>query len=197
MDSAKELMPRTNNVFGEMVEWWENQMKLNLKAKRKRVSIRSTWKKIGKGWQPKKVTKKTFRGNYVASGTLLNSIKTTGEGFTRNVEMERYGEAIIKGRKPWRKAKGKGNKGIPIKDMNRWIKQNKMKPRDMATGQFIPKTASNMKAMSFMMNRKIKHFGIEPFDFVGISADFTTEKYRSQLRTAMKLDIETLFKNEL
>lgn len=197
MAFADKFMPRTNVVFSEMVEWWENQMKLSLQAKRKRISIRSTWERIGKDWQPKKTTKKTFRGNYVASGELLNSIKVGGEGFSRNVEMARYGEAIILGRKPWRGAKGKGGKGIPIKDMARWTKTKKMKPRDTTTGQFIKNTKSNRDSMRFMMNRKIKFFGIEPFNFVQQSADFTTEKYNRDLKIAIKLDIENLFKNEL
>jgi hypothetical protein len=47
------------------------------------------------------------------------------------------------------------------------------------------KHPSNRKSMSFMINRKIKWFGIEPFDFVKMPRTYTMDKYRVKITEAV------------
>lgn len=193
MDSAN--FPNGTKVYQQMADLWASQMKISLQAKRKRVSIRAKWKKVGNGWQPTSSTRKTFRANYVASGNLVNSISTEGSGFDLSVSMPQYANAIILGRSPMGKAKG--GKGIPPSDLQDWAKQRKIRPRNMETGQFIPNTSANRNSMRFMMNRKIKHFGIEPFDFTKITKEVVVQEYRSKLKDALKTDLRNLFKKQI
>jgi hypothetical protein len=193
MDSAN--LPRATAVYKEMADLWSDQMAISLRAKRKRVSVRAKWKKVGSGWQPISNTKKTFRANYVASGQLVNSIQVSGSGFNLSVDMASYAQFIIDGRSPMGKAKG--GKGIPISTMKDWAKTRKIRPRDMETGQFIPNTAANQKSMRFMMNRKIKHFGIEPYDFTKITKEYVLQEYKPELVKALKKDIEQLIKKKI
>lgn len=185
MDSAKAF-PLGSKVTLDMANYWVEQMKLNLQAKRKRTSIRAKWEKVGNKWQVVEAHKKTFRANYVSSGELVNSMQVEGTGLDLFVSMPSYAEYLINGRKP--------GKGIPPKVMQEWTKQKKIRPRDMASGQFIKNSLSNQNAMRFMMNRKIKHFGIEGFDFVGYTRDYVAEKYRPELTKALKQDIINLEK---
>jgi len=181
--------PLASKVMEEMTDFFVDQMKLELLAKRKRESIRASWKRVGNGWQPKSVEKKSYKGNYVASGNLLKSIKPSGAGLMWQVSMASYGNYVAQGR-----PKGKG---IPVSAMKGWIKDKKIKPRNLDNGQFINQSSKNMNAMSFMMNRKIKYFGIKPFDFIGIAKDSTTYKYKSKLSKAFRQDIINNTTNEL
>jgi len=55
-------------VVAEYSNKWAVAARMMLEVKRPRTSIRAKWKKVGEGWTPISVTKKTFRGNYVAQG---------------------------------------------------------------------------------------------------------------------------------
>ena len=193
MDSAN--LPNASSVYKKMSDLWAYQMGLALQAKRKRVSIRAKWEKVGKGWQPKGHTKKTFRANYVASGNLIKNISVEGDGLDWSVNMPLYAQAIILGRKPM--GKGKGGKGIKPSTMKEWTKVRKIKARDPQTGQFVQQTKKNKNSMRFMFNRKIKHFGIEPYDFTKHTKEYVLQEYRSKLRGALKQDIENLIKKPL
>jgi hypothetical protein len=193
MDSAN--FPLTSSVMSTMTDAWAKQMKLSLLAKRKRISIRAEWEKVGKGWQPKSHTKKSFRANYVASGQLVNSIKPEGSGLEWDVSMESYANLIVMGRSKMGKAKG--GKGIPIAKMKDWAESRKIKPRNMETGQFIKNTAANRKSMRFMFNRKIKHFGIEPYNFPKHTKEYILETFDKRFKEALKQDIKNLIKKNL
>jgi hypothetical protein len=69
------------------------------------------------------------------------------------------------------------------------MKMKRLRPKDPSSGQFIKNTESNRKAMSFMINRKIKHFGIEPFDFIKMPRTYTMDKYRVKITEAVRQDI--------
>jgi hypothetical protein len=193
MDSAN--FPLSSSVMSTMTSAWAKQLKLSLLAKRKRISIRAKWQRIGKGWQPKGHTKKSFRANYVASGQLVNSIKAEGSGLDWDVSMESYANLIIMGRSKMGKAKG--GKGIPIATMKDWAKSRKIKPRDMETGQFIKNTSANQNAMRFMFNRKIKHFGIEPYNFPKHTKEYILQEYKGKLTSALRKDIQQLIKSKI
>lgn len=185
---ADAKYPLANKAMQQMAYVFVQQLKLELEAKRTRRSVRAKWKKVGKGWEPTSVQYKKFRGNYVASGELVKSIKPMGGGLFWEVRMEKYGEAIRKGRKP--------GKGIPIQSMKDWIATKKIKPRDIGSGQFSKNTAQAKETMSFLFNRKIKHFGIDKFDFVSIAKKSTIQSENRKVSQAFKQDIYNyLFKN--
>ena len=49
--------------------------------------------------------------------------------------------------------------------------------------------------MKFLMNRKIKHFGIEPFDFLSKATVSTNFKFKQELEQAVKQDIQNYVRN--
>lgn len=180
----------TEGVVKSAAEYMSVQVKGQLTAKHTRTKIRAEWKKVGSNsWQPVKVLKSKFRGNYVASGNLVNSIKPYSQGLEFGVEMDWYGEGIRLGRQPWQGAKWKGNKGIPVDTIKSWAKLKGFRPRDLKSGQFIQNNEKNRKAMLFMMNRKIKYFGIEPYDFLTMPRRVTLDKFRAKINDAVKQDL--------
>lgn len=180
----------TEGVVKSAAEYMSIQVKGQLTAKHTRTKIRATWQKIGKNkWQIKEAVRGKFRSNYVASGNLVNSVKPYSDGLEFGVEMDIYGDAIRLGRKPWQGAKGKGDKGIPKDSIKSWAKLKGFRPRDLKSGQFIQNNEKNRKAMLFMMNRKIKYFGIEPYDFLTMPRRVTLDKFRARINDAVKQDL--------
>jgi hypothetical protein len=179
-------------VVAEYSQKWAVAARLLLEVKRPRTSIRTKWKKVGGGWEVAKSVKKTFRGNYVASGQLVNSIQPNPNGMTLGITALWYADAIQAGRKPWQNAKFKGNIGIPPNAMRNWTKMKRIQPRDLSTGRF--KSKATAEGMRFAMNRKIKHFGIEPFPFVTMARTEILPSFNKALTKAMAKDIKARFK---
>jgi hypothetical protein len=171
-------------VVAEYSQKWAVAARMMLEVKRPRTSIRAKWKKVGEGWTPISVTKKTFRGNYVASGQLVNSIQPNPNGMTLGITMNKTGDYVQRGRKP--------GKGIPLDSMRNWTKMKRIQPRDLSTGKF--KSKATAESMRFMMNRKIKHFGIEPFPFVTMARTEILPSFNKALTKAMAQDIKNRFK---
>ena len=171
-------------VVAEYSNKWAVAARMMLEVKRPRTSIRAKWKKVGEGWTPISVTKKTFRGNYVASGQLVNSIQPNPNGMTLGITMNKTGDYVQRGRKP--------GKGIPLDSMRNWTKMKRIQPRDLSTGKF--KSKATAESMRFMMNRKIKHFGIEPFPFVTMARTEILPSFNKALTKAMAQDIKNRFK---
>jgi hypothetical protein len=178
----------TEQVLKEAANFMAKAAQLTLQAKHTRTAIRGKWKKVGESWQPDGAPmKQKFRANYVSSGNLVRSIQPIAEGLQFGIEFDSYGQRIIDGREPF--GKNKGGKGIPPSTLNEWMKMKRLRPKDPSNGQFIKNTAANRKSMSYLMNRKIKWFGIEPFDFVKMPRKYTMDKYRVKIKEAMKQDI--------
>ena len=174
----------SEQVVAEYSNKWAIACRTLLEVKRPRTSIRAKWKKVGEGWTPISVSKKTFRGNYVASGQLVNSIQPAPKGLDMGITMNKTATMYKTERKP--------GKGIPLASMRNWTKMKRIQPRDMGTGRFKGKADEN--AMRFMMNRKIKHFGIEPFPFVTMARKEILPQFNKALTTAMAKDIKARFK---
>jgi hypothetical protein len=178
----------TEEVVKEAANFMAKAAQLTLQAKHTRTAIRAKWKKVGQSWEPDgPPMKQKFRANYVSSGNLVRSIKPIADGLEFGIEFDSYGQNIIDGRQPF--GKNKGGKYIPPPALNEWMKMKRLRPKDPSSGQFIKNTDSNRKAMSFMINRKIKHFGIEPFDFVKMPRTYTMDKYRVKITEAVRQDI--------
>lgn len=174
------LMDTANidTVFNDMANYFANQMKINLGAKVKRKTYRASWS----NGKPKNVSVKSIRANHIASGSLLKSIKVV-PGITGgySVQMNKYGKFINDGR-----LKGKG---IPVNQINKWVSQKKIKPRNLESGQFIKNTKNNRNGIAFCMNRKIKYFGIEAYPFIKTSKDSTIIKYNQIIPNLAKKDL--------
>lgn len=174
----------TTQVVADYSEKWAIACKALLETKRPRTSIRARWKKVGDTWQPISVTKRTFRGNYVSSGQLVNSIKPKPDGLNLGITMNKTGTYVQNGRKP--------GKGIPLDAMRSWVKMKRIQPRDLSTGKF--KSKSSLSHMMYLMNRKIKYFGIEPFPFVTIARDQILPPFNKALTKAIAQDLKARFK---
>ncbi|MFZ9242204.1 MAG: hypothetical protein ACO239_05865 [Sediminibacterium sp.] len=149
-------------------------MKINLGAKVKRKTYRANWT----NGKPKNVRIKSITANHSASGQLVNSIKVvTLPNGLYGVQMNDYGIYVNNGRQP--------GKGIPVEQMDKWISQKRLRPRDTKTGEFLKNTKNNRKAMAFCMNRKIKYFGIEAYPFIDRSVETAVDKYQDKLSKAL------------
>jgi hypothetical protein len=167
----------SNREFKRMTEFFAEQMRINLGAKVKRKSYRSKWR----NGKPYNTSVKSFRASHSASGSLIKSIKVTKSNIGYAVSINQYGEYVNDGR-------DKG-KGIPVAAINKWIRNKNIKPRDLKTGSFKKNTPSVRKTMTFLMNRKIKYFGIEPFPFIKMSRESTVYEFKDSMKGAMKKDI--------
>ena len=91
----------TEAVVERASDFFASQAKLELQAKRPKLGIRATWKKVGQQWEPAGPPKRiTIRGNSVASGNLVRSLRGWSQGLEFGVEMDWYGQAVINGRQP-------------------------------------------------------------------------------------------------
>lgn len=187
----------TERAVSEASEYMAKQARLELEAKRPRTSIRARWRKIGKTWQAVGNRKQKIRKNFVASGALVRSIESAPDGTSIGISALWYAQAIIEGRKPWRGAGFNGDKGIPLSTMKKWTEVRRLRPTDPQTGEFLKNIEigkrggrkDNKRIMRFLMNRKIKNFGIEPFDFVGIARETTIAIEGDKIRKAIREDI--------
>jgi hypothetical protein len=188
MASAK--FPRLEAVLEEMGDFVVKQAKRNLTEKRERINVRAKWK----DGRPTSFEFKKGKRKSSASGTLEKSLgydlKETNQGIVIEYRGRSYGLYLDKGRYPFMKSVAQG-KGIPPSAMNRWIEEKKVKPRDLTTGQFIKidKNKTQIKTMAFLMNRKIKWFGIEPTHFFSEPEEQARDKFEQKIIEAFEEDI--------
>lgn len=186
MASAK--FPRLEEVLTEMGDWVVKKAKQNLGARQTRKNVRATWK----NGRPTGFTFKKAQRDLKASGRLQKSLgyelKEDGQSIVVKYKGLDYGFYLDRGRYPFMKGVAQG-KGIPPAKMRDWIDASKIQPRDLTTGQFIEKTESNMRSMAFLMNRKIKWFGIEPTHFFSEPEEQARDKYEAKIIEAFEEDI--------
>lgn len=142
-----------------------------LLAKRKKVSIRASWKKVGNDWRPTSAIKKSYMANTVASGRLANSLSGKVLDKLIQFEMESYGQWVNDGRE------GSKKYPPPLK-IKTWLLQKKIKIRN-EKGQFD----KGGKGLAFLIGRKIRTFGIPPTGF------FTTAFMKAWDKLPFDLDI--------
>lgn len=186
MASAK--FPRLEAVLQEMGDWVVKKAKQNLGARQTRKNVRATWK----NGRPTGFEFKKAQRDLKATGRLQKSLgyelKEDGQSIVVKYKGLDYGFYLDRGRYPFMKGVG-GGKGIPPAKMSSWIEASRIKPRDLTTGQFIEKTESNMRSMAFLMNRKIKWFGIEPTHFFSEPEEEARDKYEQKIIEAFEEDI--------
>jgi hypothetical protein len=156
-----------------------------LMMKRKKVSIRSSWKKVGGEWKPKNSVKKSYMANTNASGRLANSLtgKYTGDAII--FEMEYYGQWVDQGRPPTKKQ----GDGITFKkSIRKWIDTRKLNLRDEG-GKF---SRGGKKALAFLIGRKIHTFGIPPTGFFTNTFNRAVEKLPFDIYDALASDMDII-----
>lgn len=173
--------PKFDKQIGRMTEAFAEALKSATRRRIKRTGIRANWKRAGKNWMAYNIKKKTYTSRISASGNLTQNIKVARVGnLDWEVIMPFYSKFIIEGR-----SKGKG---IPIKIMDKWIRQKRIKPRG-GDGKF---TKMSKESLGFLMNRKIKYFGIEGYDFVSPEREAVKKRFKSALTRALNQDIKDL-----
>ena len=184
MDGAK--MPKTSAQLGRMANAFSEALKSATKRRVKKTGIRANWKRAGKNWMAYNIRKSKYTSQISASGNLAKNIKVVQEdAYEYSVAMPYYSYYIINGR-------NKG-KGIPVKVMDKWIRDKRIKPRG-GDGKF---TSMSKKTLGFLMNRKIKYFGIEGHDFVTPVREDIKRRYKSALTRALNQDISALINKKL
>jgi hypothetical protein len=189
--------PELYNVLEEMGYSIIDNAEANLKKKKKRKYVRAKWED-GKPIEPE-IRYSKPRASYNTGETIdglgVKLIPKGGSFIIHITDANGHAESVDKGRRPFVKNFEEGNKGIPPAKMNSWIKSRGIKPRDLKTGQFIPidEKGTQIRRMAFLMNRKIKWFGIEPTNFLTDARRDTEDEYQDRLIEAYEEDIRNQF----
>jgi len=153
----------------------------NLGTTQTRFKIKAKWK----NGRPISYSRTAYKGRIDNSGALRKSItyETTETGIKWS--MLSYGEYVEEGRKGLRYNKhllGKGGKGIPVGALRKWIAS---KPVRLQTGKgFAKQTDKALEQASFLINRKIKWFGIDATRFFSEPFYEKTKDYLKRFQDA-------------
>lgn len=112
----------------------------NLKTPHRRVSFRIKWEKWGPHWYVKSATASVFTAASKTTGDLSRSMKYEVKDDDLYIKTLNYGRWVDLGRLP--------GKYVPVKDLEEWMDKK------------------GIKAPSFVLNRKIKFFGIQASKFL-------------------------------
>ena len=156
MGAVKDLQDR----IGENVK---KAAQRNLGATYTRFHIRAKWR----NGKPISYVRKAYKGKIDNSGTLRKSLDYQLTEMGVKWSMAGYGYYVEEGRKGIRRNKhlsGKGKKGIPDSALRKYMRSKPVRARD-ADGKFVKQTESRMRSLRFMINRKIKWFGIDATRF--------------------------------
>ena len=144
---------------------------------------------VGKTYTAKNSRGKSYKKRIDNSGNLRNSItselktKTKDGRFSKGFiifKMLEYGFNVDKGRR--------AGKGVPPQVLIDWIKKKPLRIRDLKTGSFVKQTESRVKGLAYVINRKIKKYGIPATNFFTDAYDSQEEKLFSQLQEAIAQD---------
>lgn len=144
---------------------------------------------VGKTYTAKNSRGKSYKKRIDNSGNLRKSITselktTTKDGrFSKGFiifKMLEYGFNVDKGRR--------AGKGVPPQVLIDWIKKKPLRIRDLKTGSFVKQTESRVKGLAYVINRKIKKYGIPATNFFTDAYDSQEEKLFSQLQEAIAQD---------
>ena len=144
---------------------------------------------IGKTYTAKNSRGKSYKKRIDNSGKLRNSItselktRTEDGRFSKGFiifKMLEYGLNVDKGRR--------AGKGVPPQVLIDWIKKKPLRIRDLKTGSFVKQTESRVKGLAYVINRKIKKYGIPATNFFTDAYDSQEEKLFSQLQEAIAQD---------
>ena len=165
--------------------------RINLGATRTKYRVKAKWKRLGpKDWQPVSVQRIPFKGRITNTGKLaashgVNLVRTSEGVVIQFFSTSGYASIVNDGRKP--------GKYAPVDKIDKWSKSKPVRVRD-ASGSFIAETTENRSAQNFLINRKIKHFGIEATNYFNEAFEQSWKKYGNQFEEAISNDLTNLIK---
>lgn len=130
-----------------------------------------------------------------ASGDLRKSIrfqiKIFSEYYSFNILMKDYYEWVDAGRKP--------GKGIPPDELMKWLSISRVRAKLNKKPDSIfrkPTKPYQVKGLAYIINRKIKKFGIKPtYFFTDVFEDGRVQQLKRDLSIALKKDVLVTIKN--
>lgn len=151
--------------FGEKVI---SNAQRELGTTKPRKSYRAKWRK-GKllSYEIKMKRRRTDNSGALRESLSYNVEKVQG-GFVLTISSLDYGIFVNEGRDP--------GKGMPPAILKRWLKSKPVRLQKEGGG-FVKQTSKGIDSLAFLINRKIKTFGIEANPFMTMSL----EKYRPEL----------------
>ena len=165
---AQSVEIRTPHVRAELISFARKttrEAKINLGAYQRRERLRTKWRKIGTNkWIPAGAPKVTYAmSRLVMSGALKSSLLYRPMvRMAVRISMLRYGQFIDEGVEgDW---KGTGHWSPPLAMLD-FVQSKPLRPRDLKTNMFIKSGSRQRERVAFLINRKIKWFGIEPSYF--------------------------------
>jgi len=144
---------------------------------------------IGKTYTAKNARGKSYKKRIDNSGKLRNSItselktRTEDGRFSKGFiifKMLEYGLNVDKGRR--------AGKGVPPQVLIDWIKKKPLRIRDLETGSFVKQTESRVKGLAYVINRKIKKFGIPATNFFTDAYESQEQKFIPKMHEAIAQD---------
>ena len=144
---------------------------------------------IGKTYTAKNSRGKSYKKRIDNSGKLRNSItselktRTEDGRFSKGYiifKMLEYGLNVDKGRR--------AGKGVPPQVLIDWIKKKPLRIRDLQTGSFVKQTESRVKGLAYVINRKIKKYGIPATNFFTDAYESQEDKFVAEMQEAIAQD---------
>ena len=144
---------------------------------------------IGKTYTAKNSRGKSYKKRIDNSGKLRNSItselktRTEDGRFSKGFiifKMLEYGLNVDKGRR--------AGKGVPPQVLIDWIKKKPLRIRDLETGSFVKQTESRVKGLAYVINRKIKKYGIPATNFFTDAYESQEDKFMAEMQEAIAQD---------
>ncbi len=144
---------------------------------------------IGKTYTAKNSRGKSYKKRIDNSGKLRNSItselktRTEDGRFSKGFiifKMLEYGLNVDKGRR--------AGKGVPPQVLIDWIKKKPLRIRDLETGSFVKQTESRVKGLAYVINRKIKKYGIPATNFFTDAYESQETKFMAEMQEAIAQD---------
>ena len=144
---------------------------------------------IGKTYTAKNSRGKSYKKRIDNSGKLRNSItselktRTEDGRFSKGYiifKMLEYGLNVDKGRR--------AGKGVPPQVLIDWIKKKPLRIRDLETGSFVKQTESRVKGLAYVINRKIKKYGIPATNFFTDAYESQEDKFMAEMQEAIAQD---------
>ncbi len=144
---------------------------------------------IGKTYTAKNSRGKSYKKRIDNSGKLRNSItselktRTEDGRFSKGYiifKMLEYGLNVDKGRR--------AGKGVPPQVLIDWIKKKPLRIRDLQTGSFVKQTESRVKGLAYVINRKIKKYGIPATNFFTDAYESQEDKFMAEMQEAIAQD---------
>jgi len=144
---------------------------------------------IGKTYTAKNSRGKSYKKRIDSTGKLRNSItselktRTEDGRFSKGFiifKMLEYGLNVDKGRR--------AGKGVPPQALIDWIKKKPLRIRDLETGSFVKQTESRVKGLAYVINRKIKKYGIPATNFFTDAYESQEDKFMAEMQEAIAQD---------